>query len=109
MPNLELKVGLESAVTKEVGVHAGIRACSPTIRRRQPNMLNDTTQITGWLHRLALKMATSVPLSHLATGRGHCPHCEQETPWAVHAMSGFYRCRRCGHDPLDESSHTPEA
>ena len=67
-------------------------------------MLSTPTQLRGWLHRLSQMIAVSTPLSHLATTRAHCPHCERDTPWAVHAMSGFYRCRRCGHDPLTASS-----
>jgi len=67
-------------------------------------MLGSLSRIPGWLHRLSRTIATTTPLSHLATTRAHCAHCERETPWAVHAMSGFYRCRRCGRDPLADPS-----
>jgi transposase-like protein len=67
-------------------------------------MLLLTTRVPGWLHRLSTKVATSVPLSPLATTRAHCPHCERDTAWAVHAMRGYYRCRQCGNNPLDEGA-----
>ena len=64
-------------------------------------MLSRPTALTGWLQRLAQTLATATPRSPLATTRAHCPYCEHETSWAVHAASGFYRCRRCGKNPLD--------
>ena len=66
-------------------------------------MTGNATRLPDWFRRLATTIATSVPTTHFATIRDHCAHCDTETPWAVHLMSGLYRCRRCGHSPFDES------
>jgi len=54
-------------------------------------------------------MATTTPQPSFAITQDHCPHCEQETLWAVHAVSGFYRCRQCNNNPLDGTDASSEA
>jgi len=66
------------------------------------------TRVTGWLQQLATTMAGSTPRSHFATIRGKCVRCGEETRWAVHMMSGFYRCHQCGQNPLVSPAETGE-
>ncbi len=52
-----------------------------------------------WLNRLGR-------FSQTINGGGYvihreCPHCRQHTPWITRALRGFYRCTRCGQNPLD--------
>ena len=54
-------------------------------------------------------MTIATPNPPLATTQGHCPHCEQNTLWAAHAVSGFYRCRQCNNNPLDGAAASAEA
>ena len=72
-------------------------------------MLHNTTQLTGWIQQLAQAMATTTPQPSFAITRDHCPHCGQDTLWAVHAVSGFYRCRQCNNNPLDDTDVSSEA
>lgn len=42
---------------------------------------------------------TMAQARHITVWR-ECPHCKARTPWAVRAVSGYYRCLRCGNNPL---------
>lgn len=33
---------------------------------------------------------------------GRCPHCDETTPWQVHALRGEYRCATCGRSALGD-------
>lgn len=30
----------------------------------------------------------------------HCPHCDEDTPWVVRVLTGYYRCTQCGRNPM---------
>jgi len=32
----------------------------------------------------------------------YCPHCEEQTPWAVRILHGYIRCQQCGRNPMEE-------
>lgn len=32
----------------------------------------------------------------------YCPHCEQQTLWAVRILNGYIRCQQCGRNPVEE-------
>lgn len=103
-----MQVGLERAVCSDAASDADIHSVllSPD---DIDDMLRKTTQLTGWIHRLAQTMATATPKPSFAVTQDHCPHCGQDTLWVVHAVSGFYRCRQCNNNPLDGTDTSSEA
>lgn len=103
--NLDVEGGLENAARPDAE-RLLLTSVVPIHSSQAPTMLSLPTPLHSWLQRLSQMIAVSTPLSHLAMTRAHCPHCERETPWAAHAMSAFYRCRRCGHNPLTDSFQT---
>jgi len=53
--------------------------------------------------RLGQDLASAMAQSHHTRAQGECPHCKTNTVWAVRALNGFFRCMRCGKNPLDAS------
>lgn len=51
------------------------------------------------MHRLG--RATQAVSANTHTSYHECPHCSQTTPWVVQALRGYYRCTRCGRNPLE--------
>jgi ribosomal protein L37AE/L43A len=49
--------------------------------------------------------AISSALAPPSTVWHRCPHCEQQTPWVVRALRGYYLCTACGRNPLEQSEH----
>lgn len=65
--------------------------------------MNAIRRIAIRYKRIGLDMASAMAHSHHTRIDGECPHCETRTVWAARALSGFYRCMRCGGNPLDAS------
>lgn len=56
--------------------------------------------------RIGQDLASAMAQSHHTRAEGMCPHCETKTVWAVRALNGFFRCMRCGKNPLGTSRST---
>ena len=58
--------------------------------------------VQRFTHRLAgLFQAVSI---NVRTHWHHCPRCDENTPWIVHAWQGYYRCLRCGTNPVADDN-----
>ena len=66
------------------------------------------------LHDTYLSISAST-FSRVTKVVDHCPHCDEETPWVVRVLTGYYRCTQCGRDPMrpasshDDASHDDRA
>ena len=64
------------------------------------------------LHDTYLSVSAST-FSRVTKVVDHCPHCDEETPWVVRVLTGYYRCTQCGHNPMrpdpthDDRAPTP--
>jgi uncharacterized protein (DUF983 family) len=56
------------------------------------------------LHTLTRNLTAAMAQDHYSKTRGRCPHCAQNTAWAVRLLSGYHRCLQCGRDPLSETA-----
>jgi ribosomal protein L37AE/L43A len=65
------------------------------------------TRIEQNIRALTQNLSDAVGRDHYATTRDTCPHCETDTLWVARPLNGFYRCQRCGNDPLDVTEHVP--
>jgi predicted RNA-binding Zn-ribbon protein involved in translation (DUF1610 family) len=49
-------------------------------------------------------LRSSIGAAHPMTGvsivHDHCPHCAERTAWRASVLRGYYRCQRCGRDPM---------
>jgi len=60
--------------------------------------------LKGTFHALTRNLTAAMANDHYSKTRGHCPHCDQNTPWAVRPLSGYHRCLRCKNDPMSTAS-----
>ena len=52
--------------------------------------------------RLGQELVSSMANTHHMRVEGQCPRCETNTLWTVRPLSGYYRCLRCGRNPMEE-------
>ncbi|MFP4227929.1 MAG: hypothetical protein ACLFTE_03780 [Salinivenus sp.] len=60
------------------------------------------------LHDTYLSVSAST-FSRVTKVVDHCPHCDEETPWVVRVLTGYYRCTQCGRDPMRPASSHGDA